>query len=240
MDVGFISHEKMKELSGELGISLDDAAVTRFDRYAACLVETNKVVNLTRITEPDEIIVKHFIDSLAVCKYCNIENGMKVCDVGTGAGFPGVPLLIAHPDLKMTLMDSTRKKLDFIRAAVGELDLRAEFAPMRAEEAARTDRFREQFDVVTARAVSQLNSLCEYCVPLVKTGGRFVSLKGRISDDEKESGIRAAAKLGARLEENVKYVLPDGSEREMLIFKKTEKTAKNYPRPTAQISKKPL
>lgn len=111
MDVGFISHEKMKELSGELGISLDDAAVTRFDRYAACLVETNKVVNLTRITEPDEIIVKHFIDSLAVCKYCNIENGMKVCDVGTGAGFPGVPLLIAHPDLKMTLMDSTRKSL---------------------------------------------------------------------------------------------------------------------------------
>lgn len=240
MDVGFISCEKMKKMSEELGVTLNDTAILRFDRYASCLVETNKAVNLTRITEPDDIIVKHFIDSLAVCKYCSLEDGMKVCDVGTGAGFPGVPLLIAYPELKMTLMDSTRKKLDFIRAAVGELNLKAEFAPMRAEEAARTDHFREQFDVVTARAVSQLNVLCEYCVPLVKKNGRFVSLKGKITDEEKEKGICAAAKLGAKLERDIKYFLPDGSEREMLVFIKTEKTAKIYPRPSAQISKKPL
>ncbi len=240
MNDGFISHEKMKKMCADFGICLNDAAVSRLDAYAARLVETNKVLNLTRITEPDEIVVKHFIDSLAVCKYCEIVDGMKICDVGTGAGFPGVPLLIVNPCVKMTLMDSTRKKLDFLRAAVGELGLDAEFAPMRAEEAGRSDDFREKYDVVTARAVSQLNSLCEYCVPLVKKGGRFVSLKGKITEEEKDGGIRAAEKLGARLDKEIKYVLPDGSEREMLIFIKTGKTANIYPRPTAQISKKPL
>lgn len=240
MNDGFISHEKIKKMCGEFGIYLNDTAVSRLDAYAACLVETNKVLNLTRITEPDEIIVKHFIDSLAVCKYCEIDDGMKICDVGTGAGFPGVPLLIMYPDIKMTLMDSTRKKLDFLRAAVGELGLDAEFAPMRAEEAGRSDSFREKYDIVTARAVSQLNSLCEYCIPLVKEGGKFISLKGKITDEEKGSGIRAAEKLGARLDKEIKYILPDGSEREMLIFVKIRKTANIYPRPTAQISKKPL
>ncbi len=240
MDACFISHEKMKNLSAALGVTLDEKAISRFDAYAARLVETNKTLNLTRITEPDEIIVKHFIDSLAVCRYCEVEDGMKMCDVGTGAGFPGVPLLIAHPKVKMTLMDSTRKKLDFLRAAVGELELEADFAPMRAEEAGRNDAYREKYDIVTARAVSQLNALCEYCIPLVKMGGRFVSLKGRITDEEKSAGVRAAEKLGARLEKNEKYSLPDGSEREILVFKKIEKTARNYPRPTAQISKKPL
>lgn len=240
MEVGFISTEKMKMYSEAIGVPLDDTALSRFDRYAFYLVETNKVVNLTRITEPDEIIVKHFIDSLEIFKYCNIEEGMKACDVGTGAGFPGLPILIACPGIKMTLMDSTRKKLEFLRVAVRDLMLEADIVPMRAEDAARTGPFREQYDLVTARAVAQLNSLCEYCLPLVKVGGRFVSLKGKLTDEEKKNGIRAAEKLGARLESDSKYILPDGSERELLVFKKREKTKQSYPRSSAQISKNPL
>lgn len=237
----FISWDLMREHSAPLlGRPLNDVAISRFNRYAECLVEATKSVNLTRIIEPDEIVIKHFIDSIALFKYCKLEDGMEVCDVGTGAGFPGLALLIANPRIKLTLMDSTNKKLEFVRFMVKELMLKADVVTARAEDAGKSKLYRERFDLVTARAVAQLNVIDEYCLPLLKVGGEFAPLKGRLSDEEKENGIRAAKTLGAEMHKDCKYNLPDGSERELVIFRKKAATIAKYPRNGAQISKKPL
>lgn len=236
----FISKELLCSGCEAVGLTLDDTAIDRFDAYARQLVLYNEKVNLTAITAPDEIVNKHFADSLYLAKYVSLKDGMKLCDVGTGAGFPGMALLIATPLLRVTLMDAVNKKLDFLRSLTAELGLEAEIVHTRAEDAGHNAAYREAFDVVTARAVAQLNLLSEYCVPLVKVGGVFAPLKAPLSEEEWQRGAGAAANLGAAAERKERYVLPDGSEREIIVFRKKTETNKKYPRNPAQIGKKPL
>ena len=236
----FISKELLRCGCEGLGLTLDDACVDRFDVYARLLVDYNEKVNLTAITAPDEIVNKHFVDSLYLAKYVPMTDGMKLCDVGTGAGFPGAALLCAFPRLHVTLFDSVNKKLEFLRMLLRELGLNAEIVTTRAEDAGRSAEYRESFDIATARAVAQLNVLSEFCVPLVKVGGVFAPMKAPLSEEERQRGISAAANLGAKLEREEPYVIPDRSEREILIFRKNEATLRKYPRVFAQISKKPL
>ena len=236
----FISKELLLSGCEAIGLTLDDDAVDRFDAYARMLVEYNAKVNLTAITAPDDIVNKHFVDSLYLTKYVPVKDGSKLCDVGTGAGFPGMALLCAFPRLEVTLFDSVNKKLDFLRLLTAELGLSAEILTMRAEDAGRNAAYRESFDIATARAVAQLNVLSELCVPLVKVGGVFAPMKAPLSDEERQRGIGAAANLGAEKEYIANYKIPDGSEREILVFRKKEGTTTKYPRTFAQISKKPL
>ena len=235
-----ISKELLLSGCAGMGVTLSEEAADRLDLYARRLVEYNEKVNLTAITVPDEIVNKHFIDSLTLLKYAPLSAGVSLCDVGTGAGFPGLVLLAALPELKVTLMDSVNKKLDFSRSLAAELGLTTEIVTIRAEDAGKRPAYREKYDVVTARAVAQLNLLAEYCVPLVKIGGVFAPLKALLSDEERQRGCGAAANLGAAVARKHRYILPDGSEREIVIFKKNTPTPERYPRNAAQIAKKPL
>jgi len=236
----FISHDLLVSSAAYFGVDLTPEAVLQFDTYARLLVEYNEKVNLTAITDPDSIVVKHFADSLALLKYVDFLPGSYVADVGTGAGFPGTALLIARNDIKLTLFDSVNKKLDFIRFALSSLGLNADVVHIRAEEAGRLPAYREHFDVVTARAVAQLRVLCEYCVPLVKVGGVFAPMKGDMSDDEVTAGFSALKNIGINDYERFSYNIPTGDIRNIIYAKKISHTSPKYPRPTAQISKKPL
>ena len=235
-----ISKELLKTSCENLGIDISDEAVDRFDLYAERLVAYNEKVNLTAITAPDDIVIKHFADSLCLVKYVELNSSKKIIDVGTGAGFPGMALLCYNPELNITMIDSVNKKLDFIRSLVKELGLSADIITIRAEDAAKKKEFREQFDVVTSRAVAALNVLSEYSVPLVKVGGVFSPLKAVLSPEEAQRGLGAIANLGAKVVSRNKYKIPDGSEREIIIAKKVSQTSSKYPRAYAQISKKPL
>ena len=223
-----------------LGIDIDDEAAYRFDKYAQMRVETNKTLNLTAITEPDEIVSKHFVDCLSVFKFVDFPKGAKVIDVGTGAGFPGVVLLIARPDLSITLLDSTKKRLGFVASVVGELGLTAEIVHMRAEEAGKTAEYRERYDIALARAVANMQTLSEYCLPFVKTGGIFAAMKGAKAAQELDAAQGAVKKLGGQIIDSAEFTLPGCGERTILKVKKISQTPPKYPRPSAQISKKPL
>ena len=235
-----ISKELLIKSAQLYNINLDDTACVKFDLYAKLLVEYNEKVNLTRITEPDDIVIKHFVDSLALCKFVDIKDGIKLCDVGTGAGFPGMALLVAKPNINVTLFDSINKKLEFLRFLSKELDLSPEIVTVRAEDAGKDKKYREKFDIVTARAVAQLNVLSEYCIPLAKVGGVFAPLKAVMTAEEEKRGISAAAMLGAKKTDRQIYKIPDGSDREVIVFEKISPTPTKYPRVAAQISKKPL
>lgn len=226
--------------AAELGVKIDDLAADRFDKYAQMLVETNKTLNLTAITEPDEIVSKHFVDCLSVFNFVDFPKGAKVIDVGTGAGFPGVVLLIARPDLNITLLDSTKKRLGFVEAVVGELGLAAEIVHMRAEEAGKADDYREQYDIALARAVANMQTLSEYCLPFIKKGGIFAAMKGAKAAQELEAAQGAVRKLGGEIIKSEEFTLPLCGERTILKVKKISQTPPKYPRPSAQISKKPL
>lgn len=236
----FISKELLKLCASEFNIDLSDEVLYKFDKYAEELVKYNEKVNLTAITDPDDIVIKHFADSLAFFKYSGIEAGNSFVDVGTGAGFPGVPVLIAGDNINVTLFDAVNKKLDFIRFIVSELGLNANIVHIRAEEAGKMPEYREKFDFVTARAVAQLRVLSEFCLPLVKVGGKFVSMKGDISDDEKVNGIASFKKLSAELYDDIHYNIHNGDSRNIIIAKKISQISSKYPRNMGQISKKPL
>ena len=236
----FISEELFQTGCQAVGFFPDAETVLRFDTYARLLVSYNEKVNLTAITAPDEIVNKHFIDSLYLLKFLPIVDGMTLCDVGTGAGFPGAALLCAKPTLRVTLFDSINKKLDFIRLLTAELGLSAEIVQIRAEDAGKQPQYREAFQIVTARAVAQLNVLSEYCVPLVQQGGCFAPLKAVMSPEEEQRGFGAAVTLGAKKASTERYLLPDGSERQLTVFQKISSTPARYPRNAAQIAKKPL
>ena len=235
-----ISKELLLQCAAEFECSLNEEALDKFDRYAAELIAYNQKVNLTAITDPDEIVVKHFADSLALLHFVSFQKNDTVADVGTGAGFPGVPLLIAGPSLQVTLFDAVNKKLEFLRYLIRELDLQADIVHIRAEEAGRLPEYREQFDFVTARAVAQLRILSEYCLPLVRIGGSFLSMKGSISDEEKTNGLAAFQKLGAQVYDDVFYHIHNGDERNLIIAKKVSHVSSKYPRNMGQIAKKPL
>ena len=224
----------------KFGLSLDDAAFSRLDTFAGMLAETNKSFNLTAITEPDEIVYKHFVDCLSVFNETEFPSGAKVADVGTGAGFPGIVLLIARPDLKMTLMDSTKKRLVFVQSVLNELSLNAEVVHIRAEEAGQKKEFREQFDIVTARAVANMNVLSEYCIPLLKKGGIFAAMKGAKAAGELDNAKGAVELLGGQPLSSKEFSIENCGERTVICVKKISQTPPKYPRPSAQISKKPL
>ena len=236
----FISKDLLRECAAEFDVVLADNIIDKFDKYAYELVKYNEKVNLTAITDPDDIVVKHFADSLAFFKYSGIKPGNSFADVGTGAGFPGVPVLIASENVDVTLFDAVNKKLDFIRYLLSELDLKANVVHIRAEEAGKMPEYREHFDFVTARAVAQLRILSEFCLPLVKVGGKFVSMKGDISEEEKVNGIAAFQKLGAKLYDDIHYNIHNGDSRNIIIAEKISQISPKYPRNMGQISKKPL
>lgn len=224
----------------KIGIQLDETALKRFDKYAEMIVETNKYLNLTAITEPTEMLYKHFIDSLSLLTVVKLQQGAKVIDVGTGAGFPGVVLLIARPDLKITLMDGTNKRLNFITQVLDELKLNAEILHSRAELAGKDKKYREKFDLVTARAVANMNTLSEYCLPFAKVGGIFAPMKAAKAEEEIKDSENAIKLLGGRIKEVRQLNIENCGERCIIITEKISQTPSKYPRASAQISKKPL
>ena len=186
-----IPTDKLKTLAESFGVQLDETALERYDIYARLLAEWNEKINLTAITDPFGITVKHFADSLTVFKYCSLQKNAKIIDVGTGAGFPGLALLIARPDIELTLLDSTKKKLGVIEDILAHIGLTAQLLHARAEEAGQNEKYREKFDFATARAVANLRELSEYCLPFVKRGGYFISMKGANALEELSGAKKA-------------------------------------------------
>ena len=224
---------------GTCGFSLSGEQAQKFSLYREMLIERNKVMNLTAITDPDEILVKHFLDSALPLGFCEIPDGASVVDIGAGAGFPSLPMKILRPDLRLTMVDSLGKRVDFLRDVCAALEIEAECLHIRAEDAGR-EALRERFDVSVARAVSRLPSLCEYCLPTVKVGGVMLALKGGDCKDELKSAYTAIKTLGGRLESSPEYSLPNGDERTLAIIKKVSPTPRAYPRPQGKIKAKPL
>lgn len=233
-----IDKNRLCSLAKENGIILDDTALDRFDTYAELLVEWNGKMNLTAITEPEEIEVKHFLDCLMLPKYFNLDYIQSVIDVGAGAGFPSVPLLIYKPDLCLTMVDAINKRLTFLDTAVHALGLEAQLIHERAEAAGQDENYREKFDLATARAVAPMNVLAEYCLPFVKVGGYFVALKG--SNDDTEEAKNAISTLGGEIVDNISYKLNGTEPRSIVVIKKISQTPTQFPRKSKKISTKPL
>lgn len=233
-----IDKERLRSLALQSGIELDQTALDRFDTYAELLVEWNGKMNLTAITEPEEIEVKHFLDCLMLPKYFDLKNTKTVIDVGAGAGFPSVPLLIYNPDLCLTMMDAINKRLTFLDTAIHAIGLEANLVHARAEDSGQDKNYREMFDLATARAVAPMNVLAEYCLPFVKVGGYFVALKG--SNDDTEQAKDAIATLGGEVVSNVSYKLNATEPRSIVVVKKISQTPTQFPRKAKKISAKPL
>lgn len=230
------------EKAKAVGVKVSPAQAEQFQIYLDLLLERNEVVNLTAITDPHEAVVKHFVDSLTLLKAVEIKAGAKLVDVGTGAGFPGLPVKIMRPDIELTLLDSLNKRLVFLKDVCDAIGVEAACVHKRAEEAGRDPKLREQFDVVTARAVANMNTLAEYCIPLVKMKGVFAAMKGPGLESEMALAKRAVSTLGCKIVENVPFVLPDEehSERNIAVMQKISFTPKTYPRHGGTIAKKPL
>lgn len=223
------------EILAPLRPDLTARQLEQFERYYAMLADWNERVNLTAITKPEDVARKHFLDSLAAEPY--LKENARVIDVGTGAGFPGLPLLIVRPDLKLVLMDSLQKRLNFLDAVLKELGLNAACAHMRAEDAGQSPRYREQFDAALTRAVSALPVLCELTLPLVKTGGVSIAYKGDAAE-EIAASANALKLLHATAE---RVAIPsDYGVRELVLLKKTGQTPKAYPRKAGTPTKQPL
>ena len=235
-----LNKELFYETIKSFNINVDEATFNRLDKYAEMLIETNKSFNLTAIKEPDDVTVKHFADCLAIFKYVDIPEDTKIIDVGTGAGFPGLVMKLFRPDIQMTFLDSTKKKLGFIENVLNECGVSGEILHMRAEEAAQLSKYRENFDFATARAVAALPVLSEYCLPFVKVGGTFISMKSAESNEEISEGKKAISILGGNIEEDIVFDLVENMPRRIIKMKKISQTPTKYPRPSAQISKKPI
>lgn len=235
-----INYDFLESELAKIGVKLDEYGCDRFDSYADRLVSWNNHVNLTAITEPDEIVIKHFVDCLHIMNYVTFSEGQTLVDVGCGAGFPGLPLLIANPDLEVTFVDSVRKKLAFIREALNNAGLIARVKNERAEILGRDEEYREQFDYATARAVAPLNVLCEYCLPLVKVGGLFIAMKGSSGTEELAKADKAIKTLGGEVIKTAEFQLSNGDMRTIIIIRKISQTPTKYPRKTKKIDSKPL
>ncbi|MDO4977391.1 MAG: 16S rRNA (guanine(527)-N(7))-methyltransferase RsmG [Eubacteriales bacterium] len=233
---------KLKEQTAQLGIELSDLQLQQFDRFYQMMVETNKHMNLTAITEEDEVISKHLVDSLSCCKVMDMSKVGSIIDMGTGAGFPGIPLKIAYPDIEFVLMDSLQKRIRFLDGVIEELGLeKIEAVHGRAEDLARRKEYRANFDLCVSRAVANLSTLSEYCIPFVKVNGYFVSYKAQKGMEELEQAANCLKVLGCKVEDSHKFTLEgDDSERLLLKIKKCKGTPKVYPRKAGVPSKNPL
>lgn len=237
-----IDKQLLKQHCDNFKIELDDKAMDKLDTYAQTLVEWNKVMNLTTITQSDEIMVKHFLDSmlLLVISGVKIDTGATLIDVGTGAGFPAIPCKIVRPDIKITLLDSLNKRINFLNEVLKQVDVKGEAIHGRAEEYGVMPKQREKYDIATARAVAHMRELSEYCLPFVKVGGYFIALKGREVHVETDEAKNAIAQLGGELVDVVEYLLPDDSQRTMVIIKKVKPTPIGFPRNSAKMKKSPI
>ena len=234
--------EELTKAAAEYGISLSDKQMEQYNRYFELLVEWNEKINLTAITEPKEVAIKHMIDSITAYDENLFTDGATVIDVGTGAGFPGLPLKIFCPEIKLTLMDSLNKRIKFLQTVVEELGLKdVECVHARAEEGARNKKYREYFDIAVSRAVARLPILCEYCLPFVKKGGHFIALKGMQYHDEAEEAAKAIKVMGGSKTEIRPVKLPElDDKRAVITITKTMPTPKAYPRKAGTPTKNPI
>ncbi len=239
-----MSESKVQTIFGDKGILLTDWQVEQFEKYYELLIKWNTKINLTAITEYEDVIWKHFFDSASIMfhvKHLSDCETIRLLDLGTGAGFPGMVLAILFPNWRITLVDSLQKRIDFLKIVVRELGLEhVELYHGRAEDYGRDGQFREQFDYVVSRAVAELPMLLEYCVPFVKMNGFFVSYKGRRYAEEMEQSRNSLSELGCSVETVEPYSLGDGEERFLLFIRKNESTKEKYPRKPGKIKKQPL
>lgn len=232
--------EFLKNAAEAEEFALSDNQLAAFQKYAELLVEWNQKMNLTAITEPEEIAVKHFVDSLMLLKYIDIPENGALIDVGTGAGFPGIPIKIFSPSVQVTLLDALNKRVGFLDTVSKALRQNNRCLHLRAEEGGRKPELREQFDVATARAVASMATLAEYCLPYVKVGGVFAALKGFEIEEELEEAKPAIKLLGGKIERVEQYTLVGEQKRSVVIIKKISQVSTKYPRSSAKMAKNPL
>lgn len=220
--------------------SMTNEQEEQFEKYESLIIEWNKKINLTAITEHDDVVLKHFVDSISVLKY--IDNDSKLIDVGTGAGFPGIPIKIMNKSVDVTLMDSLNKRINFLNEVITNLELKEiKAVHSRAEDLARDAKYREQFDFATSRAVANLRTLLEYMLPFVKVGGYCICMKGPNIQEEIEMSSKALKVLGGRIEKIDNLMLPDSNiERNIVVIKKINKINLKYPRKAGMPAKEPI
>ena len=224
----------------KVGIELSDLQKKQYNRYYELVVEWNQKINLTAITEEEEFYTKHFFDSISLAFFKDYSNIESICDVGSGAGFPSIPLKILYPNLKVTIVDSLKKRIKFLNLVKDELGLTdCNFVHARAEEFGQNKEYRESFEIVTARAVARLNVLSELCLPLVKKNGYFLSLKAQKAEEETKEATNAIKILGGKLEKDLNFDI-EGEERHILEIRKAKETPNKYPRKAGTPNKKPL
>lgn len=223
-------------------VKLTDEQIKQFIRYYELLVEWNEFMNLTAITEYDEVMKKHFVDSLSLVKAFDVRKESTVIDVGTGAGFPGLALKIAYPNLKITLLDSLNKRINFLNEVILQLGLKGIVTVHgRAEDFAKSGKLREKFDLCVSRAVANLSTLSEYCLPYVKVGGKFIAYKSEKMEEEKNQANKAIHVLGGKIETCEEFHLPESDiYRNLIVIGKNKETPKKYPRKAGLPSKEPI
>lgn len=222
-------------------ITLTENQYEQFQKYFELLAEWNEKMNLTAITDESGVALKHFADSLSLLNFVDIPQNSSLADVGTGAGFPGVVLKIARPDIKLTLIDSLNKRLVFLGEVCAQLGIEAELIHSRAEDGARDEKLRESFDFAVSRAVARMNVLSEYCLPYVKVGGAFCAMKGAQANEEFKESLNAINTLGGKLENKCFFELPEnGGERAIAVVRKVKNTPQKYPRQSGKIKAKAL
>ncbi len=222
-------------------ITFTENQYEQFQKYFELLAEWNEKMNLTAITDESGVALKHFADSLSLLNFVDIPQNSSLADVGTGAGFPGVVLKIARPDIKLTLIDSLNKRLVFLGEVCAQLGIEAELIHSRAEDGARDEKLRESFDFAVSRAVARMNVLSEYCLPYVKVGGAFCAMKGAQANEEFKESLNAINTLGGKLEKKYFFELPEnGGERAIAVVRKVKNTPQKYPRQSGKIKAKAL
>ena len=233
--------EKIVPLCSAFGITLDDDKIKKLNLYGNLLIEWNEKINLTAITEPEDVLIKHFYDCILFFKNVEVPQGAKIIDVGTGAGFPGLVLKIVRPDLKVTLLDSLNKRINFLKDVIEKCGLSdIEAIHRRAEEGGKNPKYREQYDIACARAVAAMPTLLEYCTPFVKPNGVFVAMKGPSAVDEVAASNNAINLLKMAKPQIICETLPNNDPRSFVVFKKISQTPPKYPRNSGNISKQPL
>jgi len=237
-----MNEKEFVEALKEKGIQLTDEQINQFKQYFELLVEWNEKMNLTAITDLEGVYLKHFYDSISASFYFDFTKVTTVCDVGAGAGFPSLPIKICFPHLHVTIVDSLNKRIGFLNHLSEQLNLdHVEFVHARAEEFGQNPKYREKFDVTTARAVARLSVLSEFCIPLVKKGGNFVALKAAAGPEELKDAKKAISTLGAKIKEEYAYKLPvEESDRTLYVFDKIKETPKKYPRKPGVPNKTPI